>query len=375
MARTLPLVIAAFLTGLGAGYLLRPDRAPARSAVRTVPLAPLEPEARTGGGPLRSIPEGLAAAPVDPIPTGEGRITGSVTDPRGRPVSGALVVAVPHYDWSAAPEAKRRRGGAAPPSLDWDLKEAVRTRVAYYRWMHEAQRRARTDAEGRYRIERLAPGKHSLTAYVEGREIMAKPGSNASQAADGDRIDFVVYPLVEIPVDVRLPGGTRPRKASIRCLQRSESGSSGRSQMWTAEERWIELRPGGYELTALVVQGDRTLRSASQAIVVKAGESPPELVFALKERSSLLVRAVLPPGFAPQPVRIYAAGLYGDASRPPESLLTRGLHSGARRIKEMETRWSDLLPGAYLVGASFTDTKKIDVSRVVEVRSGTTTTP
>jgi len=375
MGKALPLVVAAFLTGLGAGYLLRPDAPPARGTVRRIPTAPVDPEAPAAGGPMRTISERLASAPVDPIPTGDGRITGSVTDPQGGPVSGALVVATPHYDWSAAPGTKRHRGVAAPPSLDWDLEEAVRTRLAYYRWMHEARRQARTDPDGFYRIEKLAPGKHSLIAYVQGCEVVAKAGSNAYQAMDGDRIDFVAYPLVVVPVDVRLPEGTRPREAAVNCTQRVESSSQSRRRLWTSDQRWIELRPGGYELTALVDEPGRTLRSASQAIVVKAGETPSELVFLLRERPSLRVRAVLPPGFAPQPVSIHAAALHGDVSPDPRSLLDGSLQAGARRINNLETirLWSDLPPGAYLVGASFADPKKIDVSRVVEVRRGTTT--
>jgi hypothetical protein len=361
MRRSLLLTAAGFAAGLALGYALRPAPAADRAAR---PASVVAPEAQRREAATNDLHEQLMALPVPELPEGEGTILGHVRDDEGAPLEGVLIVAALVLE---GPPQKSRKGAAAPQ--DRDLDDMVREMVWTERGRRESRRTARSGADGSYELTGVADAKWQLRAYKEGYELRPYR-SSAYNVEPGATVDFVGDSIVRIDVDVLMPDGSRPPRAQIRAASQRASSSMVSSEQWLPEERWIELKPNAYELTA-EVQGARYLRSQPQTLNVEAG-AVLSLVFRLENRPALSVRVVAPDGIRLPQWAAWAMRFAGEKPPDPARLRSEGMNGTGHGMGERGVVWQDIAAGSYLVGAAYSSNSPVVTTQVVQVGAGTT---
>lgn len=145
-------------------------------------------------------------------------ITGTVTDVEGRPIAGAVVVShnsVRNFGrrLRASSSADVGRAYRGFGSLEDDLAANAETQVD----LRRRTRTAEVDSEGRFELEGLKPGTHTLRGYAEGYTF-------ASVSADvGSLAQVIGIPVNEFELDLRLPDGTQPDEGFIELKGRNNS--------------------------------------------------------------------------------------------------------------------------------------------------------
>ena len=228
------------VTGAGgpAGIQASPEPTPStpRPAAET-PEEPAVPE-----GVSADLSRALAAIPVDiEVKQGTGRISGRVATEDGKALAGVLVRATMQQE-SSSWGRRWRRGSGEPP--DFDVERQVIELVRHDRWNRAARREARTDETGAYVVEGLADAQWSLAAYAKGYEVQPAPGHRVHSVKPGAEISFVARPLVEVAVEVLLPGGQRPKAAQIEVRPLAGGRGFRNSEYWAPDNPSIMLQPG-----------------------------------------------------------------------------------------------------------------------------------
>jgi len=228
-------------------------------------------------------------------------------------------------------------------------------------------RTAVTDAAGRFVLEGLRPGQHSLRAFADGLVFPQR------SVYVGDSAHFVGRPVGEFHLDVRLPAGRAPAEALVALV----AAPRQESYRWTPEEPVLRLEERVAQLQVLagnVRNLDwRTFasdHSAPSRTIDLARDGKGPHLFELSERSKLRVtledRSTLEPRLQPWVKVITAQAAQGG-------LTAKSFEGGQRLNRELGQLFSavDLTPGAYVIGAGRGDDAP-EVTATVEVGAGTT---
>ncbi len=178
------------------------------------------------------------------VATGDGAISGVVTDGAGRPVADVLVKALLAGERKSAPPS--RRGRAA---VERSLEEQIEETIQSYRGRMSELREARSAADGTYLLSDLPDGRWSLSASGDG--YVVEPRGASANVSVGATVDFEARAVVEVPVTVRLPDGRRARRVNLEIG--SDSGSRPLVELWTDDDPVVRLSPGGYDVRAELI--------------------------------------------------------------------------------------------------------------------------
>jgi len=357
------LVVAALGAGYGLGVLSKSDSGGAAGRV----------ERERGDAPAQKphVQTILAAesgedVSVPDLPKGDGIITGSVVDGSGKPLAGVLVVAQPVKDWKPR---KMTKAPAGP--VQQEIGELVREWASAEMWRRRGAKRATTDEDGQYALTSLGTVAYSLAAYKRGSQFRARTRRSVYNVRAPAEVHFVGSTVVRVPVDVVMADGSRPEYTQISIMQdMAGGGRSGTGDTWTADEPWIELAPGTYDLYAYP-PGIQPRRPEQTRVVVPAEGTPPRVTLKIVIKPSLRVSVVPPPGFAPVRVQPRIVRIHGE--RMPElAELLESQDITAWPESEYTFRFRGLDAGKYLIGAGTSHSSPIVVSKVVDARAGTT---
>ena len=361
-AVSLIVVLAAFAAGGVLGYMLKDDGGAGGRVMRTVVERPAEAAPKLDREDSRSLRDYLETMPTDPVPSGNGRLTGHVKTRDGKPLSGVEVVATPMRKrrWP-----KRSRALARRPESN--LVESVQNIVGYTRWARDGARVATSADDGSYAVEGLGDVDYSIQAFRSGYSLRPQ---GRGQFRAGATVDIEARAIVRIDMDVVMEGGAAPEKATINLSQRRGNGTSSSSQQWTPADPWIELDPGRFEIHASL-SGDLGGKSEAQAVTVKEGDADVRLHFTIKMKPALRLKLEIPEALSPTYVQGWLLRAAGErvpsATDLSESGTRQSVHRGERVIL-----WKDLKPGRYLVGAAFGSFQRPTATALIEVSSGLT---
>jgi RNA polymerase sigma-70 factor (ECF subfamily) len=254
-----------------------PAADPARDATKGATPAPgskSTPDvAKPTTAPRPSLSAAIDEIPVELPPRGHGVITGRVRTKDGAPFAGAVVRA-----WPPRTPPRYARGGVPPlPSVE----ESVRSAAIDAKWRAATTREAVSGADGSYALTGLVDSAHYLGAWAEGHSIGAARGSDASDVRPGATVDFVAWPVVEVPVTVLLPDGSPPKETvTIRWTAGRRGGGS--SRRWTPDDPVVAVEPGAWDFVAEI---GKDVRSPPVAVEVAAGRATEPVTLRLVERS------------------------------------------------------------------------------------------
>jgi protocatechuate 3,4-dioxygenase beta subunit len=282
------------------------------------------------------------------------QFVGRLTTPDGAPVPGALILAQP----TSPPGMGGTKGGAPVPAF-WLRHEAERLETALPAF---DQAVARSDANGRYALPPLVPGRYRLLAAALTQAESALPPYN--HPASSREVTSVIGPPVEEPGTVerdvrvvppaalygtwegalRLPDGATPRLRRLDAVLRRLPGPEDTS--WstgsfitvrtTAEGRYrLDLPPGQYILKFI----GPDFATTALEMGVEAGQTTVTEVN-LPAGVPLTGRVVGPAG---EPVAGALAVALGDDETPDRPAFTWTDADGAFRFPHLR-------PGRYGLG-------------------------
>ncbi|MFC1705766.1 carboxypeptidase-like regulatory domain-containing protein, partial [Planctomycetota bacterium] len=329
-------------------------------APRAAALAPTAgeqapPELSKPSGSKPTLAAVLASIPVADYGPRDGQITGRVLTIAGEPVAGALITAEPRGepDIAGASSAKQDDAGT------FAVLEAARASLAWYRWHHALASRTTTGPDGTYALSGLAAAPYRLRAEARGYTIRTATGTAGDASPGPDSVyDFTAKLMVELSVDVVLPSGEQPEKATVH--YRSLRG--GTMFFWCPRHPKVRLEPRSYFLYA---KADGGYRSPPVAVTLRHGEEPETLRLVLAGSNGIRGDVIRPAddvgmvtvkwarvdrNAAPQ------AGLLDENGWVADSAF------GHYKIKDLDA-------GTYLVGAGRTRQRML-VAKVVEVAKG-----
>lgn len=357
-----------------------PTRRPARAAVVLPPVAATRAAEPTAADVAR-VPESPAVTDADVrrhleragtggLPEGTGVITGRILDEDGAPVVGAAVEATLARAWAWW----HARGGPAPERATLDA--AVRAALDEHRRIQHGHRRATTDAEGRYRLERIVDAAHRVWCRVAGRTVEPIDGHLAARAMPGASVDFVARAATTVPIEVRFPDGTAPEQAWIRDARLGEFHQTIANHCpWTPGTPTLTLRAGSHRLQAAVggdpQSGDADRAdwiSDEQAVTVSADTPPAAITFSLRPRRGLSGRILTANGEPPTWPGVYFLR-FREGHLPTGARLKRDGRS-LRFVHDGEFHLRDIEPGWWAVGVAERQNDDVLVIQAVEVGDG-----
>jgi len=357
MGRIALLCLLCLGVGVGVGMLLATDdERPTRTqrAERTDTGASGREAVERDPVGASDLSRALAALPAPSFERGTGTITGTVRTQDGKPLSGVTLRAIPS---SGSPFARRREGDGPPQPVDLDAL-VRRTVKAHYR-AKALQLDGSTDETGTFTLTGAGDSKYRVDAWVNGYTLDEQ--GNSWSVGAGGRIDFIAQRVLEIPVDVRLPDGTQPERASISL----SAGNRSDGRHWLRRFGSLRLPPGSWKLTATVDDGAYT----STPVVVKVGDTPPDEPVLIQLRGNPGVHGDV--RFADGPkidLEVAAVRIGADGEEPPTSSLVASLHK-VRVWHGDGFRIAGLTPGRYVVAAILDDDAVI-AQRIVDVGEG-----
>ena len=308
---------------------------------------------------MEGLRRAVDAVEAPEVLRGVGVITGRIATSDGEPVAGARLRAHPEL-----PASLRRPQGASSDGED-DLTAEVHRYVRQRQWQRSARTEAYSAADGTYRLEKLLPGPHQVTATLDGWQL--KPVGNAWRVEPGSTMDFEARPQSKVIVQVFLPDGTQPEKAHIQF--QTATLSSGRP--WRRDAPELDLEPGTYQVKA-TAGAHQEYESGLATLSVERGGAPAALRLDLVARPTMLVRVAEEDGEPVGEVSVRAARLPTGREVDP-ALLDADTASavGVERGPDgHEFRLADLSPGRYLVGAARQWRGPIVTWKDVEVGAG-----
>ena len=359
MAKFLPILVVLVIggvSGFGLGYMTRGDGDDGHNRHSVADSVTLDDEREAAPARRdddRATPD-IAAPPIDTdafsnvdvdIPTGgDGRIHGICKTDTGQPLSGVRVRALP----SGRPGDRK-----APVPHEADLEEYLKEQARYYQWSTTLYGQAISDGAGRYEITGLADHEFRLKAELDGYEMQPK---NRRALRPDAEVNITGRAVLALEVAVQLPAGGQPREARIH----ARAGNNTRSLEWTPDKSAIELRPGVYQISAIV--GD-DLRSKPKTVTVNADGSSEVVHLVLKGRIGIRGTVKAPAGETLTGMIRYIA-ISADATPDATLLQEQGQHAGYHND---QFSILDITPGRYLVGFG-RSWNRMDVFTTVDVR-------
>jgi hypothetical protein len=215
-----------------------------------------------------SLREWLAAQPKPEIPSGTGKITGTVNYEDGRPAPGIkmkLQIIGGDPSW-----------GAMTCNDPSDIEQVVRGVLWHWHVYWIPVDETTTNERGEYTFEGLAGESYAVTAYLDGYRIER----DDDRIIDPDAVaDFIAKPLHKVVLDVRLPDGRQPSRAELSILQ----ADGGRGGSWDPAGNVGWFTAGKYEITAAVWRSDVHLYESNTAsFEIRPGDDPRDLKLSLE---------------------------------------------------------------------------------------------
>jgi hypothetical protein len=278
---------------------------------------------------------------------------------RGEPVSGVSIQAN-----LVRPSRNRdpgwRRGDGPPPEMD--LESELRRVVERHKWGKAGRREATTGPDGHYRLAGIADGEYWIRAYKQGFEFKRESSSRHGRVRAGARVDFSGEAVLDVPVDIYLPGGSQPEKAKIHII----AGRSSSTANWSPSAASIRLTPGTYTLSATSGE-DGEYRSDEEEMSLETGAPPRLFTFRLKGDTGIQGKVFVPEGFDVDYVMVWVMRCPGGRVPTPKELVQSGEMSWCHKYEgAYKYTCKKLSPGNYLVGASYQQNKAL-VTATVEV--------
>lgn len=167
-----------------------------------------------------------------------GTIRGRVVDAVGRPVTDAFIKA----ERESEAAGRQRGGGLRDARWGWDEKPAV------------------TDLDGRFTVERLAPGKYTVLAYRRGGS-----DAHAEGVAVGSDVTLTIEPTASLAGTVETGGGA-PREIRVSIADH-DTGVERTEQFFMQGGAWVirDLPAGTYDVSATAAEGSAVLEDVALA--------------------------------------------------------------------------------------------------------------
>lgn len=297
-------------------------------------------------------------APAIAASTGDGALTGRAVDTDGAPVAGVLIV----FDRIVFRGSTYDERGAAGPARD-DLEEALRDAAESFARKQASRVRAVTGADGTFRVEGLPAANWTANAYLAGHDVDVA-GAQRGRVETGDEVEVVVRPLIDVPIDVRMPDGSQPAEADIAAL-----GEDSAQVRWTPDAAFLRVVPGKYRITA-GAGGDRITAApwSSEEVVAEfvLGTAPETIVLQLS--GTLGIRGDVEDagdGLSRSIVTVLVKPVGADAT--PDTV--RFVQTDNRQMVHAGRGYQflDLDPGRYAVGVSRKLNNEAEGVQIVDV--------
>lgn len=310
----------------------------------------------------------IAAIPKPSVATGNGIITGSVQTADGRPLEGVFIRA--RYRPPSSEGRRHKKGGSAPK--DRPIEEHVMNTIKNIQSQRLSRKEARSDGEGQFALAGLADGSYSLSAYLAGYELSSKSGNSFYRLKPGDTADYIAKPIVTVPVNVLLPDGASPEKASLKFSAHSDDNSSRLdAEPWYRDDPTIQLTPGRYTLKATCKQDGGEYTSDDQSLTLEAGVTPPQLTLQLKGRLGIQGKVVLDDFGKFDNLRVFLVKIPQGQSPDPSMLENHDKYDWVHEHDGYAYAFKDLSPGTYWIWASLSRQGKVLADQVVDVTDST----
>lgn len=308
--------------------------------------------------------------------SGSGVISGVVTDTTGKPVEGVVVRLAPQYTNRDYYQARRRDNDSGVPRV-LSLDETVKITVDQYQRTTGAMRQAVSAANGSYQFEGLPDQMYTVVAYSKRYEVAAEESGWYQAVKPGETVNFTAKIVTPVSLQVLAPDGQPAKEANIIASSGSESSREMRNagdNFWTPENTKIYLRPGKYDIHAVVSDEENMfpgneggfIKSDSVPVEVTESENGTPVVLKLHSVPGVFGKVVFPKNDIERngyvTIMEVAAGTEPDLKQLAKS--DKGAWIGAYRSKY---QFSDLKQGTYVVGVAREHRGEVVASAVVTI--------
>jgi Carboxypeptidase regulatory-like domain/PDZ domain len=348
------LVLTALVVGGVVGFVIGQQATPElpdRPAVEDERRS--DPERRRTPAPAAPLPSDATIEqvadryPVPEFETGDGVISGRVTNRAGEPVAGVKITA------------QRRRDNRPGRAGGKTLPDKIRRTIEQHHFEEQTKQEVLTGSDGTYRLTGLADGGHWLRASLDGYIVHAS--GQTHDIKPGATIEFTARAIARAEVEVLMPDGTTAKAAIVEMV--GEGGTRGLG--WRPGSP-LTVQPGAWTVQAKTEDG--VLVSDPVEATFVAGEKPPKLTLRLRPRPGIRGKVTFADGVATDSVRVALQPVHGNADPDPVLLERASKTTWVRAHDDMTYTFSDLAPGTYLIGV-LVDRKAV-VSAIVTVAGG-----
>ncbi|MBL8842163.1 MAG: PDZ domain-containing protein [Planctomycetes bacterium] len=319
----------------------------------------------------------LRRAPPRDAPAGDRTIHGLVSGPDGLPIAGALLRATRLGD-RVRSSVTVTRPDAPPPAQT--LEEKLRRTIADHYAAGGEIATTTTDADGRYRFERLRDGRYSVEAWCDRFKLFSTDGQTATEVLPDATLDWNGRRVARVAVEVLLPDGTRAPHALIDSRRRGTNDERG-TVGWLAAEPQLALEPGEFELRATLGHPDAGpawpdyLASCWTKAKLVEGAEPAAVTLTLAPQACLRGTVLLSTGGQPRQLAVRAKLLESGESADPERLRTLDNGEGTQRqawVANGAFHFLEIPQGRWLVIVQRYWGSNVLAHAVVDVGAGTT---
>ncbi|MBL8694515.1 MAG: hypothetical protein JNJ88_10500 [Planctomycetes bacterium] len=284
--------------------------------------------------------------------------------PKGEPMAGVVVWASPPPRTIPPRPSTGRAIAARQAALESELDATH----------FQAQRRleVRSKDDGTFTIPLLEDAPHTLEAHARGYTASALLAPYEG-VLPGDSVDFILWPLVAVPVDVHLGSGAQVPFAMIQCHRFAAPNMSELyfEEPWRAEDPVLYLGAGRWEIRAKYdgLDDDGGLQVSEQSTMTLEDGVSHEPV-RLKLRPIIGIRgAVRAAGENTLPaLHIVLAADEDMGSHTPKPDSRRPHYDVQGQTRSASFEFVDLRPGRYSVHAFYGGSNTLAASQSITVR-------
>lgn len=266
----------------------------------------------------------LRTVELDPLPTGDGVITGRVLDTDERPVEGVHIQLTPPQGRGRVPYTGfQHPAGQLWAGLAKDVRELTRMRS---RWQ-PAELQTRTGPDGSFRVGGLGDVNYFVFAQHPDYVIKRPPGPQRNRP--GDNIEFTATAAVTVRVEVS--GQVDVTRDDLLVSHRHMGvnhfdipvRNEDRDGVWT-----LQVSPGMHTFAARC--SNPPLRSQTVLLRVDAGSGPHEVNLTIEEKGIIRGTVEFLGGELQSEVSVICVPLEGDADGDKELRAALKMHGGLR---------------------------------------------
>lgn len=287
-----------------------------------------------------------------PLPEGDGRFVGWVSDDLYAPTPGVRITV-----WVDRPEAW------VQPSLDTRVEERVARLALLEHWRDASRHTTVTGADGRFEIAGLPAVRHRFLAELDGYTVGRRDGNGFDSSLPDQTFDLVARPICDLRL--ALEGPPTVDRATVNL----NGPTMDWSQTWTPARPVLKVRPGPVRLR--VVTGEfGEWRSGPLEFDVPASGGPDPLRVTLREVAGVGGRVV--PAEMARATRTWVTLFRTDVRAEAIDRATLRNRGELRSVESDDARfvYVDVAPGHYVLGSGRGDLPAALV-RDVEIVEGT----